>query len=72
MLFFMVDNSHFVITNASEETIKGLWNSFHNYRYDVNFSFYEFLKENGVSFKVTSPNFTVFGRPITDIEICLN
>lgn len=72
MLFFMIDNSHFVVTNESEEKIKELWNSYHNYRYDVNFSFYEFLKENGISFRVTSPNFTVSGRRITDLDICLN
>jgi hypothetical protein len=72
MLFFMVDNSHFVITDESEETIKELWNTFHTYRYDINFSFYKFLREHGISFRVTSPNFTILGRSISDIEISLN
>jgi len=72
MLIFMVDHSHYVVTSESEETIRELWNCYHGYRCDTTFTFYEFLRENGVSFTVTPPNFTLFGRDIRDIEISLN
>ena len=72
MMFFMVDNNHFVVTDASEETLKELWNAYRKYRYDLNFNFYTFLSENGISFRVTSPNFTILGRSVSSIEISLN
>ncbi|HAM51068.1 MAG TPA: hypothetical protein DCP92_10410 [Nitrospiraceae bacterium] len=72
MLVFMVDNSHLVVTDASEETLKELWNAYHWYRYDINFSFDTFLRENGISFRVTSPNFTIFGYSVRASEISIN
>ena len=72
MLFFMVDNSHFVITGANEKTLKELWNAYHMYRYDINFSFDTFLRENSISFRVTSPNVTIFGYSVSTSEISLN
>ncbi|MGD0883673.1 MAG: hypothetical protein ABSA46_02145 [Thermodesulfovibrionales bacterium] len=72
MLFFLVDDNHFVVTDAPEETLRELWNSYHMNRYDFNFSFYKFLRENGISFRVTSTELTFFGRSIGTIEISLN
>ncbi|MGD1074451.1 MAG: hypothetical protein ABR903_00020 [Thermodesulfovibrionales bacterium] len=72
MLFFMVDSDHFVVTDASEETLRELWNAYHMYRYDINFTFYTFLRENGVCFRVASTDLTFFGLKVSTIEISLN
>lgn len=72
MLFFMVANEYFVLTNVSESTIRGYWKDYYAYRYDINFSFHEFLRENGLYVRITSPPPDPFGHSLTDIDICLN
>ncbi len=72
MLFFMVENHEFVLTNASLDTITKFWNTYHAFRYDFDFSFPRFLQENGIYARVASPFLASFGYSVDDIEISLN
>ncbi|MEW6117494.1 MAG: hypothetical protein AB1553_11395 [Nitrospirota bacterium] len=72
MRFFMVDSEQFVLTNVSEDTIRGYWKDYYAYRYDITLSFYEFLRENGIDVRIISPSFNPFGFGFSHIEISLN
>lgn len=72
MFFFMVDKSTYVMTNASEETIKEFWNRYCTYRYDKDFSFPRFLEENDLDVKVVAPSLTFFGYNLDEVEVFLN
>ncbi len=68
----MIGKDNFVLTNASEETVRDLWNNFNAYRYDVDCSFFEFLDQNGIYVRMASPYLNLFGYSISEIEIALN
>ncbi len=72
MLFFMVENHKFVLTNASPDTVTKFWNTYHAFRYDFDFSFPRFLQENGIYARVASPFLSSFGYCADDIEVSLN
>lgn len=68
----MVGNHSFVLTDASPDTIKKFWKTYHAYRYDFDLSFPRFLQENGIYARVASPSFNSFGYCLDDIELSLN
>jgi hypothetical protein len=72
MLLFMVEKDSFVITDASEKTVREFWKNYHAFRYDFNFSFDTFLKENGIYARVALPLDIPFSYRLTDLEISLN
>lgn len=72
MLFFMVDKDHFIMTNAPEETVKEFWNNYRSFRYDMNFSFCDFLRENGIYVRDALPSFGPLGYDLASIEVSLN
>ena len=72
MFFFVTDDNEILLVGASEATVREFWTNYWTYRYDFNFSFYEFLKENGISVKKVSPRFISLSGRAIDIEICPN
>lgn len=72
MFFFVTDNNDLVLVGASEATVRKFWTNYWMYRYDFNFSFYEFLKENGIAVRKVSPRAVSLSDRTIDIEICPN
>ncbi|MGE5894504.1 MAG: hypothetical protein ACM34I_10650 [bacterium] len=72
MVFFMYEKHHFLLTDASVETVKELWTAYHAYRYDTCCSFNKYLRENGVDFRFAAPCLSPFGYSALDIDFSLN
>ncbi len=72
MFFLIEDSKDIVLVDASRETIQKFWTKFWTYRYDFNFSFCDFLRENGIYARKVPSRSSPQGGGTIDIEICPN
>ncbi len=72
MFFLMADSQDILLVSSNEETLRKFWWNYWTYRYDFNFSFCEFLRENGIYARKVPPWFVPPGSGEIDIEICEN
>jgi|MudIll2142460700_1097286.scaffolds.fasta_scaffold868361_1 hypothetical protein len=73
MLLFLSEKDSVLLIDAAEDVIKGFWNAYHAYRYDMYVSFLEFLRGNGLYVKkVSSEDLNSCGYKISEINVTLN
>ena len=72
MFFLIKDSKDIMLVEASRETVQKFWTKFWTYRYDFNFTFYDFLRENGIYARKIPPWSTPPGSGTIDIDICPN
>ena len=73
MLLFLSEKDSVLLIDAAEDVIKGFWNAYHAYRYDMYVSFLEFLRGNGVyAKKVSLGDIDASGYKLSEISITLN
>ncbi len=72
MFFFIADSKDILQISTNEETFLKFWINYWTYRYDFNFSFCDFLRENGIYAKKVPQWFVLSGGGTIDIEICPN
>ncbi len=72
MLFLIKDNRDIVLVSTSREIMRKFWATYWTYRYDFNLTFYDFLRENGISVRKIPPWSTPPGGGTIDIEVCPN
>ncbi len=73
MLLFHDEKNSYLLVDASEDVLKKFWNIYHSCRYDMEVSFLEYLRGNGVCVKkVSSKKVNSCGYKLSDIRLCLN
>lgn len=72
MFFLRADSKDILQVSTNEETFLKFWINYWTYRYDFNFSFCDFLRENGIYARKVQPWLVPPGSGTIDIEICPN
>ncbi len=72
MFLLIADSRDILQISTNEETFLKFWINYWTYRYDFNFSFCDFLRENGIYARRVQPWSIPPGSMTIDVEIYLN